>query len=171
VGLLDGHVRHCVRELARRAINAALGIDQILSEVLPEDKHAKVAELQGRGKRVAMVGDGVNDSPRRLRRPMSASPSVHLRMSPSSRPASSWFPTTRVAWSLEATAPSRLSKDAAESWVGRGIQRPRPPLAGALAWAGIVLGPAVAAVLMSASTVIVAINAQFLRRLDLRSGE
>jgi Cu2+-exporting ATPase len=46
-----------------RAINAALGIDQILSEVLPEDKHAKVAEFQGRGKRVAMLGDGVNDAP------------------------------------------------------------------------------------------------------------
>jgi Cu2+-exporting ATPase len=45
-----------------------------------------------------------------------------------------------------------------------------PLAAGALAWAGIVLGPAVAAVLMSASTVVVAINAQFLRRLDLRPG-
>jgi Cu2+-exporting ATPase len=45
-----------------------------------------------------------------------------------------------------------------------------PLAAGALAWAGITLGPAVAALLMSASTVIVAVNAQFLRRLDLRTG-
>ncbi|MEX1271177.1 MAG: heavy metal translocating P-type ATPase, partial [Acidimicrobiia bacterium] len=58
VGMITGDARQVAN-----AVAAELGIDEVLSEVLPEDKHSKVEELQKAGDRVAMVGDGVNDAP------------------------------------------------------------------------------------------------------------
>jgi cation transport ATPase len=91
------------------AVGLELGKDQVFAEVLPEDKHSEVAELQGHRKMIQN-------------------------------------PVWAAGYSVAAI----------------------PLAAGALAWAGIVLAPAVAAVLMSASMVVVAINAQLLRRLNLR---
>ena len=150
------------------AVAADLGIDTVFAEVLPDDKVDKIKELKAAGKRVAMVGDGVNDAPalvtadvgdrdwrgHRCRR--EAGDVVLVRSDP-----------TRCA-ADHRPQPRQLSEDAPEPLVGRGLQRLRDPARG---WRsggeGILLPPAFAAVLMSASTVIVAINAQLLRRAKL----
>ncbi len=154
-----------------RWVASSLGIDEYFAEVLPEHKVDKVKELRQRGLRVAMVGDGVNDAPALL----AADVGIAIGAG------------TQVA--IESAGIILVKNDPRD--VVRVIQLSRasyrkmiqnliwatgynvvalPLAAGVLAPLGIVLVPAVGALLMSVSTVIVALNSQLLRRLNLQVG-
>jgi Cu2+-exporting ATPase len=153
------------------AVGKDLGIDDVFSEVLPEDKDQAVLTLQRRGHRVAMVGDGVNDAPALARADVGlaigAGTDVAIESAgvilASSDPRS-------VAGVIRLSRASYRKMVQNLVWAA-GYNVVAIPLAGgALAWAGVTLSPAVGAVLMSLSTIVVALNAQLLRRVDLTSG-
>jgi Cu2+-exporting ATPase len=153
------------------AVASELNIDHVLAEVLPEDKHSKVAELQDQGLKVAMVGDGVNDAPALAQADVGIAIGAGTDVAIESAGIVLASDDPRGVVSVRKLSLAGYRKMIQNLVWATGYNAAAIPLAaGALAWAGIVLGPALAAILMSASTVIVAINAQFLRRLDLRPG-
>ncbi|MEX2251964.1 MAG: copper-translocating P-type ATPase [Acidimicrobiia bacterium] len=151
------------------AVGADLGIDEVLAEVLPEDKHSKVAELQQRGLRVAMVGDGVNDAPALAQADVGIAIGAGTDVAIESAGIVLASDDPRGVVGIRRLSKAGYRKMLQNLVWATGYNVLAIPLAaGAFAWAGIVLAPAAAAVLMSASTVIVALNAQILRRLDIR---
>ena len=163
VAMLTGDARAVAQAVAEE-----LGIDQVFAEVLPEDKAGKVRELQAQGKKVAMVGDGVNDAPALATADIGvaigagtdvaveAGHIVLVRSDPRDIP--------RIVSLSRATYRKMLQN----LWWAAGYNIFAIPLAaGVLAGRGILLTPAIGAMLMSASTVIVAINAQLLKRARL----
>ena len=151
------------------AVGRDLGLDEVFAEVLPEDKSAKVAELQDRGLSVAMVGDGVNDAPALARADVGIAigAGTDVAIESAGLILASSDPRGVVGIIRLAKATYRKSLQNL-SWAA-GYNVVAIPLAGgALHWAGVTLPPAVGAVLMSVSTIVVALNAQLLRRLDLR---
>jgi P-type Cu2+ transporter len=151
------------------AVGAELDIDEVLAEVLPEDKHSKVAELQRDGRQVAMVGDGVNDAPALAQADVGIAIGAGTDVAIESAGIVLASDDPRGVVSIRKLSGAGYKKMVQNLVWATGYNVVAIPLAaGALAWAGVVLAPAAAAVLMSASTVIVAVNAQFLRRLDLR---
>jgi P-type Cu2+ transporter len=158
------------REVAE-TVGEELDIDQVMAEVLPEDKHAKVAELQEQGLRVAMVGDGVNDAPALAQADVGIAIGAGTDVAIESAGIVLASDDPRGVVGIMRLSRAGYRKMLQNLGWAAGYNVVALPLAaGALAWAGIVLAPAVAALLMSASTVVVAINAQFLRRLQLRPG-
>lgn len=154
-----------------RAVGAELGIERIFAEVLPDEKVERVRELQAQGKRVAMVGDGVNDAPALLTADVGvaigagtdvaveAGDVVLVRSDPRDMP--------RIIELSRAT----YRKMVQNLWWAAGYNIIALPLAaGVLAGVGILLPVALGAVLMSLSTIIVALNAQLLRRVRLSGG-
>ena len=152
-------------------VAAELGIDEFFAEVLPEDKDAAVADLQNRGLTVAMVGDGVNDAPALARADVGIAIGAGTDVAIESAGVVLASDDPRAVTSV-----IRLSKASYRKMVqnlvwAAGYNTFAIPLAaGVLVWAGLSLTPAVGAVLMSLSTIIVALNAQLLRRIDLSPG-
>ena len=153
------------------AVAAELGVDEVLAEVLPEDKDAAVAGLQRRGLRVAMVGDGVNDAPALARADVGIAigAGTDVAIETAGVVLASDDPRG-VLGVIELSRASYRKMLQNLGWATGYNLLAVPIAAGVLAWAGITLAPAVGAVLMSLSTIVVALNAQLLRRLDLRPG-
>jgi Cu2+-exporting ATPase len=151
------------------AVAADLGVDEVFAQVLPEDKDAKVAELQARGLRVAMVGDGVNDAPALARADVGLAIGAGTDVAIESAGVVLASDDPRSVLSVITLSAASYRKMIQNLAWATGYNLISVPLAaGALARVGVLLPPAVGAILMSASTLVVAANAQLLRRVDLR---
>lgn len=150
------------------AVATDLGIDEVFAEVLPEDKDAKVAELQARGHKVAMVGDGVNDAPALARAEVGVAIGAGTDVAVESAGVVLAADDPRAVLSIIDLSRASYRKMWQNLVWATGYNIIAVPLAaGVLAFAGVAISPAVAAVLMSVSTIVVALNAQLLRRIDL----
>jgi Cu2+-exporting ATPase len=164
VVLITGDARQVAGGVA-----ADLGLDEVFAEVLPEDKSAKVAELQARGLKVAMVGDGVNDAPALARADVGIAIGAGTDVAIESAGLILASSDPRAVVSILELSKASYRKSLQNLlWAAGYNVIAIPVAAGALQWAGITMPPAVGAILMSISTIVVAANAQLLRRLDLR---
>jgi Cu2+-exporting ATPase len=158
------------REVAD-AVAADLEIDRFDAEVLPERKGTVVAELQQEGRRVAMVGDGVNDAPALARADVGIAIGAGTDVAIESAGVVLATDDPRAIVGIVKLSRASYAKMLQNLLWATGYNVIAIPLAaGVLAWAGVVLPPAVGAIAMSLSTVVVAANALLLRRLDLRPG-
>jgi len=165
VAMLTGDSQAVAESVARE-----LGIDRVFAEVLPEDKVAKIEELQRDGSKVAMVGDGVNDAPALVTADVGVAIGAGTDVAVEAGDVVLVRSDPRDVARIVALSRASYRKMVQNLWWAAGYNIIAIPLAaGALAWAGILLDPAVGAILMSASTVIVAINAQLLRRAGLET--
>jgi len=147
------------------AVASDLGIDTVFAEVLPEQKASKIEELKRAGKRVAMVGDGVNDAPALVTADVGIAIGAGTDVAVEAGDIVLVRSDPRDVPRIIALSRASYRKMVQNLWWAAGYNIVAIPLAaGVLAKYGILLSPAVGAVLMSASTVIVAINAQLLRR-------
>jgi P-type Cu2+ transporter len=150
------------------AVGAELGVDRVYAEVLPEDKDQAVSDLQTQGLTVAMVGDGVNDAPALARADVGlaigAGTDVAIESAGVVLASSDPRAVTGVIRLSKASYAKMLQNLA---WAAGYNVVAIPLAAGVLAWAGFTLSPAVGAILMSLSTIVVALNAQLLRRVQL----
>ncbi len=155
-------------EAVAKSVSDELGIDQYFAEVLPEHKDRKVLELQRQGRKVAMVGDGVNDAPALTR----ADVGIAIGSGTDVAVQSAGIILVKSN-PLDAVKVIELSRASYRKMIqnlvwATGYNVVALPLAaGVLAPIGIILSPALGAVFMSLSTVIVALNAQLLRGLKL----
>ncbi len=155
-----------------RWVASELDIDEYFAQVLPEHKNEKIKELQRGGAQVAMVGDGVNDAPALAQ----ADVGIAIGAGTDVARASAGIVLVKndprdVARIIKLSEATYRKMRQNLGWaVGYNVIA-LPLAAGALAWTGFVLPVYVGALLMSLSTIIVAINAQTLRGLKLRTEE
>jgi Cu2+-exporting ATPase len=152
-----------------RSVATELGIDRVFAGVHPEDKAAKVIELQLEGRKVAMVGDGVNDAPALAQADVGIAIGAGTDVAIASAGVILASDDPRSVLSvIELSRKSYRKMKQNLGWAAGYNLIAVPLAAGVLAPIGFILPMAVGALLMSASTVVVALNAQLLRRLDLR---
>lgn len=155
-------------EAVAHTVAKQLGIDRVFAGVRPEDKAAKVAELQDEGRRVAMVGDGVNDAPALAQADVGIAIGAGTDVAIGSAGVILASSDPRSVLSVVELSRATFRKMKQNLWWAAGYNLLSVPLAaGILAPIGFILPMSVGAILMSASTVVVALNAQLLRRLDL----
>jgi Cu2+-exporting ATPase len=155
-------------EPVARAVGKDLGIDHVLAEVLPEDKLTEVRTLQDEGASVAMVGDGVNDAPALAKADagIAIGAGTDVAIASAGVVLASSDPRSVVSVrKLSKAAYRKMIQNLAWA-VGYNVVA-IPLAAGVLAPIGFVLNPAVGAVMMSLSTIVVALNAQLLRGVEL----
>lgn len=165
VAMLTGDSRAVAESVA-----GELGISTWFAEVLPEHKDSKVSELQKQGYKVAMVGDGVNDAPALVRADVGiaigSGTDVAVESAGIILVRSNPLDIVKI-FSLSRASYRKMVQNLI--WAAGYNIIALPLAAGVLASQGFLLSPAVGALFMSLSTVIVAINAQLLRRVDLQS--
>ncbi|MBT2548981.1 copper-translocating P-type ATPase [Arthrobacter sp. ISL-65] len=167
VGMITGDARQVAQ-----AVATELDIDEVFAEVLPADKDKKVAELQARGLKIAMVGDGVNDSPALARAEVGIAIGAGTDVAMESAGVVLAGNDPRAVLSMVDLSRASYRKMWQNLVWATGYNIISVPLAaGVLAFAGVVLSPAAGAVLMSVSTIVVALNAQLLRRVKLNPSE
>ncbi|WP_420795442.1 heavy metal translocating P-type ATPase [Gordonia polyisoprenivorans] len=150
------------------SVAAELDIDRVYAGVRPEDKSATVSELQREGHRVAMVGDGVNDAPALAQADVGIAIGAGTDVAVASAGVILASSDPRSVLSVIELSRAGYRKMQQNLWWAAGYNLISVPLAaGVLAPIGFVLPMSVGAILMSASTVVVALNAQLLRRLDI----
>jgi Cu2+-exporting ATPase len=163
VAMITGDARPVAQAVARE-----LDIDDVFAEVLPHEKDSKVSELRDRGHTVAMVGDGVNDAPALARADvgLAIGAGTDVAIESADIVLAGSDPRAVLA-AIELSSASYRKMWQNLGWA-TGYNLVTVPLAaGVLAPLGVSVTPAVGAILMSASTIVVALNAQLLRRLDL----
>jgi Cu2+-exporting ATPase len=152
-----------------RWVAGELALDDTFAEVLPHEKSEKIREVRERGLTVAMVGDGVNDAPALVEADVGIAVGAGTDVAIESADIVLVRSDARDVVAVMLLARATYRKMVQNLWWAAGYNIIAIPLAaGVLSSLGIVLSPAVGAVLMSLSTVIVAINAQLLRRLGSR---
>ena len=157
-------------EAVANAVAEELGIDQVFAEVLPEYKDQKVAALQDQGKKVAMVGDGVNDAPALTRADVGIAIGGGTDVAIESAGIILVNSNPLDVIKIFTLSQASYRKMVQNLWWAAGYNLIALPLAaGVLAPFGILLSPAVGALLMSMSTIIVAINAQLMHSSNLQS--
>ncbi|MDX1689863.1 MAG: heavy metal translocating P-type ATPase [Acidimicrobiia bacterium] len=166
VSLITGDARSVAERVADD-----LGIDEVHAEVLPEDKDVVVGRLQDEGRVVAMVGDGVNDAPALARADVGIAIGAGTDVAIESAGIVLASDDPRAVDAVRRLSEHTYRKMRQNlAWAAGYNVAAIPLAAGVAAPLGFVLPPAVGALLMSASTVIVALNAQLLRRVDLSPG-
>jgi len=156
-------------EAVAQSVAGELGIDRVFAGVRPEDKAARVAALQAEGRTVAMVGDGVNDAPALAQADVGIAIGAGTDVAIASAGVILASDDPRSVVSVIELSQASYRKMTQNLWWAAGYNLLSVPLAaGVLAPFGFVLPMSVGAVLMSLSTIVVALNAQTLRRLDLR---
>jgi P-type Cu2+ transporter len=151
------------------AVASELGIREVFAEVLPEDKDHAVVQLQRRHSSVAMVGDGVNDAPALARADVGIAIGAGTDVAIEAADAVLASSDPRGVPAIVRLSRASYRKMIQNLAWAAGYNIVAIPLAaGAFEWAGISLSPAIAAILMSLSTIVVALNAQSLRRLRLQ---
>jgi Cu2+-exporting ATPase len=155
-------------EAVAHSVAAELGIDRFFAGVRPEDKSSKVKELQAEGRRVAMVGDGVNDAPGLAQADVGIAIGAGTDVAIASAGVILASDDPRSVLSVIELSRASYRKMKQNLWWAAGYNLISVPLAaGVLAPIGFVLPMSVGAILMSLSTIVVAVNAQLLRRLQL----
>src|SRR5690606_16803365 len=150
------------------SVAAELGIDRVFAGVRPEDKAAKVAQLQHEGQKVAFVGDGVNDAPALAQADVGIAIGAGTEVAIGSAGVILASSDPRSALSSFELSNAEYRKMKQNLWRAAGYNLSSVPLAaGVLAPVAFVLQMSVGAILISASTVVVSLNAQLLRRWEL----